>query len=181
MLGTILLIILILILIGALPTWPYSSGWGYYPSGGAGLILIIVIILLLMGRLARPVGGRPSVSERHIDRAELRPAVLFVEIRRAQHLRVGDAHAVIRDGKTRLGLGDERPVRDAQAVAVGIAVEEDVAADRLAVHSGEQVPAEAAVADEGLGARQRRAGPRRAEVVAQVLADAGGAADIGKN
>ena len=42
MLGTILLIILILILIGALPTWPYSSGWGYYPSGGVGLILIIV-------------------------------------------------------------------------------------------------------------------------------------------
>ena len=51
MLGTILLIILILILIGALPTWPYSSGWGYYPSGGVGLILIIVVILLLMGRL----------------------------------------------------------------------------------------------------------------------------------
>ena len=51
MLGTILLIILILILIGALPTWPYSSGWGYYPSGGVGLILIIVIILLLMGRI----------------------------------------------------------------------------------------------------------------------------------
>ena len=51
MLGTILLIILILILIGALPTWPYSSGWGYYPSGGIGLILIIVIILLLMGRI----------------------------------------------------------------------------------------------------------------------------------
>ena len=51
MLGTILLIILILILIGALPTWPYSSGWGYYPSGGIGLILVIVIILLLMGRI----------------------------------------------------------------------------------------------------------------------------------
>jgi hypothetical protein len=51
MLGTILLIILILILLGALPTWPYSSGWGYYPSGGVGLILIIVLILLLMGRL----------------------------------------------------------------------------------------------------------------------------------
>jgi hypothetical protein len=51
MLGTILLIILILILIGALPTWPYSSGWGYFPSGGIGLILIIVVILLLMGRL----------------------------------------------------------------------------------------------------------------------------------
>jgi Protein of unknown function (DUF3309) len=51
MLGTILLIILILILIGALPTWPYSSGWGYYPSGGVGLILIIIVILLLMGRI----------------------------------------------------------------------------------------------------------------------------------
>jgi Protein of unknown function (DUF3309) len=50
-LGTILLIILILILIGALPTWPYSSGWGYYPSGGIGLILIIVLILLLLGRI----------------------------------------------------------------------------------------------------------------------------------
>lgn len=51
MLGTILLIILIVILIGALPSWPYSSGWGYYPSGGIGLILIIVVILLLMGRI----------------------------------------------------------------------------------------------------------------------------------
>jgi hypothetical protein len=50
-LGTILLIILILILIGALPTWPYSSGWGYYPSGGLGLVVIILLILVLMGRL----------------------------------------------------------------------------------------------------------------------------------
>jgi len=50
-LGTILLIILILILVGALPTWPYSSGWGYYPSGGLGLILVIVLILVLMGRI----------------------------------------------------------------------------------------------------------------------------------
>jgi hypothetical protein len=49
--GTILLIVLILLLIGALPTWPYSSGWGYYPSGGLGLIVIILLILLLMGRL----------------------------------------------------------------------------------------------------------------------------------
>ena len=49
--GTILLIILILLLIGALPTWPYSSGWGYYPSGGLGLIVVILLILLLMGRL----------------------------------------------------------------------------------------------------------------------------------
>ena len=51
MLGTILLIILILILVGALPTWPYSGGWGYYPSGGFGLLLLIVIILLLAGRI----------------------------------------------------------------------------------------------------------------------------------
>jgi Protein of unknown function (DUF3309) len=50
-LGTILLIILILVLIGALPTWPYSSGWGYYPSGGVGLIVIILLILILMGRI----------------------------------------------------------------------------------------------------------------------------------
>jgi hypothetical protein len=50
-LGTILLIVVILLLIGALPTWPYSSGWGYYPSGGIGLVLVIIIILLLMGRL----------------------------------------------------------------------------------------------------------------------------------
>ena len=48
MLGTILTIILILLLIGALPTWGYSSGWGYYPGGGLGIILIIVIILVLM-------------------------------------------------------------------------------------------------------------------------------------
>ncbi len=51
MLGTILLIIVILLLIGALPAWPYSTGWGYYPSGGLGLILLIIIVLLLMGRI----------------------------------------------------------------------------------------------------------------------------------
>jgi hypothetical protein len=50
-LGTILLILLILILIGAIPTWPYSRGWGYYPSGGIGIVLIVVIVLLLMGRV----------------------------------------------------------------------------------------------------------------------------------
>ena len=49
--GTILLIILVLLLIGALPTWPYSSGWGYYPSGGLGLVLLILIVLLIMGRI----------------------------------------------------------------------------------------------------------------------------------
>jgi len=49
--GTILLIILILILIGALPTWPYSGGWGYYPSGGLGLVVVILLILVLLGRI----------------------------------------------------------------------------------------------------------------------------------
>lgn len=47
--GTILLIILILLLLGALPSWPHSRGWGYYPSGGLGLLLIIVLILFLLG------------------------------------------------------------------------------------------------------------------------------------
>jgi hypothetical protein len=49
--STILIIILVLLLIGSLPTWPYSGGWGYYPSGGLGLIVLIVVILLLTGRL----------------------------------------------------------------------------------------------------------------------------------
>ncbi|HEY4781687.1 MAG TPA: DUF3309 family protein [Chthoniobacterales bacterium] len=48
---TILLIILVLLLIGALPTWPYSAHWGYYPSGGLGLVLIIVLVLVLVGRV----------------------------------------------------------------------------------------------------------------------------------
>ena len=48
--ATILLVLLVLILVGALPAWPYSAGWGYYPSGGAGLVLLIVVILLLTGR-----------------------------------------------------------------------------------------------------------------------------------
>jgi hypothetical protein len=51
MLGTILIIILILLLLGALPSWPYSSGWGYYPSGGLGLVLVIIVILVLLGRI----------------------------------------------------------------------------------------------------------------------------------
>ncbi|ARP81032.1 DUF3309 domain-containing protein [Bordetella genomosp. 9] len=50
-LGTILLIILILLLVGALPTWPHSRSWGYYPSGGLGLVLVIVIVLLLVGAI----------------------------------------------------------------------------------------------------------------------------------
>ena len=49
--GTILLILLVLLLIGALPTWPYSSGWGYYPTGGLGLLLNIVLALALLGRV----------------------------------------------------------------------------------------------------------------------------------
>ena len=51
MLGTILLIILIILLVGALPTWPYSGGWGYYPTGGVGLLVLIVVLLLVMGRI----------------------------------------------------------------------------------------------------------------------------------
>jgi hypothetical protein len=49
--GTILLILLVLLLIGALPTWPYSSGWGYYPSGGLGLVVVILLVLVLVGRI----------------------------------------------------------------------------------------------------------------------------------
>jgi hypothetical protein len=48
---TILLIVLVLLLLGALPTWPYSAGWGYYPSGGLGLVLLIVVVLALSGRV----------------------------------------------------------------------------------------------------------------------------------
>jgi hypothetical protein len=48
---TILLIILVVLLLGALPTWPYSAGWGFYPSGGLGLVVLIVVILLVTGRL----------------------------------------------------------------------------------------------------------------------------------
>jgi hypothetical protein len=51
MLRTVLLVLLILLLLGALPTWPYSAGWGFYPSGGLGLVLIILIVLIVAGRL----------------------------------------------------------------------------------------------------------------------------------
>ena len=51
MLGTILLVILILLLVGALPTWPHSQSWGYVPSGGLGLVLVVVLVLVVMGRL----------------------------------------------------------------------------------------------------------------------------------
>ena len=49
--STILVVLLVLLLIGALPAWPYSRGWGYYPSGGLGLVLVIVVVLILLGRL----------------------------------------------------------------------------------------------------------------------------------
>ncbi len=48
---TILLVILIILLLGALPTWPYSAGWGYYPSGGMGLILVVLLVLVFSGRI----------------------------------------------------------------------------------------------------------------------------------
>jgi hypothetical protein len=51
MLRTIILILVILLLLGSLPAWPYSAGWGYYPSGGLGLVLVILVILLLVGKL----------------------------------------------------------------------------------------------------------------------------------
>ena len=51
MLGTVLLIIVILMLVGTLPTWPHSRDWGYFPSGGLGLVVLILLILLLLGRL----------------------------------------------------------------------------------------------------------------------------------
>ena len=50
-LGTILLIVLVLLLIGVFPTWPHSSNWGYGPSGGLGLVIVVIVVLLLMGRL----------------------------------------------------------------------------------------------------------------------------------
>jgi hypothetical protein len=50
MIGSILLVLLVLMLIGALPTWPHSRNWGYYPSGGAGLVLVVLVVLLLLGR-----------------------------------------------------------------------------------------------------------------------------------
>ena len=51
MLMTVLIVVLLLALIGSVPAWPYSTGWGYYPSGGLGVVLLIVIVLLLMGRV----------------------------------------------------------------------------------------------------------------------------------
>jgi Protein of unknown function (DUF3309) len=51
MLGTILLIVLIVMLLGAIPAWPHSRGWGYFPSGGLGVLLLILVVLLLMGKI----------------------------------------------------------------------------------------------------------------------------------
>ena len=51
MLGTVLVVFLVLMLLGALPTWPHSRNWGYYPSGGLGLLLLILVVLLLLGRI----------------------------------------------------------------------------------------------------------------------------------
>ncbi len=51
MLGTIVLIVLVLFLVGALPTWPHSKNWGYYPSGGLGAVVVVVLVLFLMGRI----------------------------------------------------------------------------------------------------------------------------------
>ena len=51
MLGTVLLVVLILMVLGALPTWPHSKNWGYFPSGGLGLVVVILLILILMGRI----------------------------------------------------------------------------------------------------------------------------------
>jgi hypothetical protein len=49
--STILIVLLVLLLVGALPTWPYSTGWGYYPSGGLGLVVVVVLVLVLLGRI----------------------------------------------------------------------------------------------------------------------------------
>ena len=51
MLGTVLIVLLVLMLLGALPTWPHSKNWGYYPTGGLGLLLVILVVLLLLGRI----------------------------------------------------------------------------------------------------------------------------------
>ncbi|MCC6232379.1 MAG: DUF3309 domain-containing protein [Verrucomicrobiales bacterium] len=51
MTSTVLLVILILLLLGALPTWPHSRGWGYYPSGGLGLVLLVLVVLLVLGKI----------------------------------------------------------------------------------------------------------------------------------
>lgn len=79
--NTILLIILVLLLIGALPTWPYSSGWGYYPSGGLGLVLVILLILFLADlkcRLAPAKAEHRSLDNRIASSAMPRPERIHV-------------------------------------------------------------------------------------------------------
>jgi hypothetical protein len=67
MLGTILILILVLAILGALPRWPHSRGWGYYPTGGVGLILLIVVILLALGRIHRVEveSDKPRSRQKH--------------------------------------------------------------------------------------------------------------------
>src|ERR1700752_4120929 len=66
--NVLLVVLIIILLLGALPTWPYSAGWGYYPSGGLGLVVLIVIFLLLMGRV---LTGRPDPSGRNLLGADV--------------------------------------------------------------------------------------------------------------
>jgi len=74
MLRTVLIVLVVLLLLGALPTWPYSAGWGYYPSGGLGLVLIILVILILADRL-QPLndGSRTRALTRPDSRVSLAP------------------------------------------------------------------------------------------------------------
>ena len=76
-LGTILLIVLILLLVGALPTWPHSRSWGYGPTGGVGLGLIIVLGLLLMGRVWRKTPARQDIDRSVRRRRPARPGLRF--------------------------------------------------------------------------------------------------------
>ncbi len=109
----ILLVVLILLLVGALPAWPYSRNWGYYPGGGLGLLLLILVILLLMGRICRPKAsggsnfwtewkGEPPCKPACRARTEPRPSDAFIE------------RAVIRPSTAR---SPEKPARSARVVA----------------------------------------------------------------
>ncbi|MFZ2005971.1 MAG: DUF3309 domain-containing protein [Stellaceae bacterium] len=68
----LILIIVILLLVGALPTWPYSAGWGYYPSGGLGLLVVVLVIGLLVGCSCRPGDSGPALTPRPFPRKLLR-------------------------------------------------------------------------------------------------------------
>src|SRR5437868_14829095 len=97
--STILLVILILLLIGALPTWPYSRGWGYYPSGGLGLIVLVVLILALAGAMwlsndtARRASLNPRLNESRnpMDGEKLRWKTRFSSMRECIGLLIGPA------------------------------------------------------------------------------------------